>query len=205
MTEKEKIELLKPIMGSAKMATRAVEFLAGKVYVPSVEEISQEMRVPLRTAAKVRSSALLSGSYMMSAKSMRISSPAVAAAMVPELRFMLKEHLFVITMTGSYEVIGKHDISVGSTNRTIVDPKDVYSVALADRASKVIVFHNHPGNSLEPSPEDLKFTNRLANAGRVLGITLSDSIIVARSGFLSIYTTHPEAFEKSKELPKGEC
>lgn len=193
-TTSEKVTLLKSIMGSIKMAEKAVNYLATKSRVPEVDVIAAEMKVPKTTAAKVHSVALLSGCYMMSTDTAKVGSAKAAADMVPELKFLENEHLAVLTMTSNMEVLGKHFLTIGSSNRTIVDPKDVYTAALKDGASKVIVFHNHPGNSLEPSQEDLDFTARLSSAGRALGITLSDSIIVTKTGFTSIYNLYPETF-----------
>lgn len=190
----EKITLMKPIMGSAKVAERAVAYLATKSRVPDVETIVSEMNVPKSTAAKIRSAALLAACYLIGTTTVKVSSPKSAVDMVPELKYMENEHLVVLTMTGNYEVLGRHFLTVGSYNRTIVDPKDVYTAALKDGASRVIVFHNHPASSLEPSPDDLDFTGRLSRAGRALGITLSDSIIVTKTGFTSIYTEYPETF-----------
>ena len=194
LTIAEKVNLLKPILGSAKVAERAVAYLASKSRVPEVDTIADEMNVPKTTAAKVRSAALLSACYLVATNAVKVSSAKSAVDMVPELKYMENEHLVVLTMTGNYEVLGKHFLTVGSYNRTIVDPKDVYSAALKDGAAKVIVFHNHPASSLVPSPEDLDFTGRLSRAGRALGITLSDSIIVTKTGFTSIYTEYPETF-----------
>jgi DNA repair protein RadC len=70
-------------------------------------------------------------------------------------------------------------------DRTSVHPREVFADALADRASAIIVAHNHPAGSLEPSAADIDVTAQLKASGTVLGITLLDHIIFNRSGYFS--------------------
>lgn len=194
MTEKEKIELLKPIMGSAKMSARALEYLSRQVKLPEVGTIAEDMGVSDKVAAKVRSVALLASCYLLSTNTAKITSSSAAVELVPELKCMDKEHLVVITMTPNYEMLGKHVLTIGSSNRTIVDPRDIYGKAYHDGATCVVVFHNHPSGNLTPSREDIFFTTRLSMTGRDLGIKLCDSIIVAKTGFTSLRHYYPEIF-----------
>ncbi len=69
--------------------------------------------------------------------------------------------------------------------RHYADRKQVFADALADRASGIIVAHNHPAGSLEPSPADIESTRQLRSAGGVLGIPLLDHIIFNRTGYFS--------------------
>lgn len=57
--------------------------------------------------------------------------------------------------------------------------------ALSDRASEVIVAHNHPGGGLEPSPSDITITAHLKAEGVIVGIELLDHIIFKRTGYFS--------------------
>ena len=75
--------------------------------------------------------------------------------------------------------------STGLIDRTPVHPREVFADALADRASAVIVAHNHPAGSLEPSAEDVEVTAQLKAAGAVLGIALLDHMIFNRTGYFS--------------------
>jgi DNA repair protein RadC len=61
----------------------------------------------------------------------------------------------------------------------------VFAEALADRASAIVVAHNHPAGGLEPSPADIEVTKQLKAAGVVMGIALLDHIIFNRTGYFS--------------------
>jgi DNA repair protein RadC len=71
---------------------------------------------------------------------------------------------------------------------------DVFRTALLDHAAGVIGFHNHPSGELEPSPDDVELTRRLAAAGRVVGVTFLDHVIVAGARWLSLRSVRPEVF-----------
>ena len=62
----------------------------------------------------------------------------------------------------------------------------MFADAIADRAAAVILAHNHPSGSLEPSEEDLRLTRQLVEAGKILGIDVLDHIIVAKRGYVSL-------------------
>ena len=70
-------------------------------------------------------------------------------------------------------------------DRSPVHPREVFGDALADRASAIIVAHNHPSGSLEPSAFDVEITKQLKDAGTVLGISLLDHIIFNRTRYFS--------------------
>ena len=76
-------------------------------------------------------------------------------------------------------------VSIGLINRTIVHPREVYADAIVDRATAIIVCHNHPSGNLEPSDEDTAVTGQLKEAGEILGIKLLDHVIFAVSGYYS--------------------
>ena len=77
-------------------------------------------------------------------------------------------------------------MTIGTLTTSLVHPREVFADAIADRAASIIVAHNHPSGSLEASQADKDVTSRLMGAGRLLGITLNDHIIVTKTGFVSI-------------------
>lgn len=76
-------------------------------------------------------------------------------------------------------------MSIGLINRSPVHPREVFADALTDRASAVIVAHNHPSGGLEPSPSDIDVTAQIKAAGQIVGIVLLDHIIFNRTGYFS--------------------
>ncbi|MBB1579936.1 JAB domain-containing protein, partial [Candidatus Saccharibacteria bacterium] len=76
--------------------------------------------------------------------------------------------------------------TIGTLTASLVHPREVFADAIADRAASIIVAHNHPSGSLEVSQADEDVTSRLAEAGKLLGITLNDHIIVTKTDYKSL-------------------
>lgn len=74
---------------------------------------------------------------------------------------------------------------IGSLNASIVHPREVLKMAILSNAASIIVFHNHPSGSPEPSNEDLEVTKRLKAAGDIVGVELLDHLIIGEDSFLS--------------------
>ncbi|MDP2665442.1 MAG: JAB domain-containing protein, partial [bacterium] len=91
-----------------------------------------------------------------------------------------KEHFVALYLNARNELIHREDISIGTVNASIVHPRDVFAPALEHNATAVIVAHNHPSDNSEPSSEDLDVTARLKDAGKLLGITLVEHIIMTK-------------------------
>jgi len=97
-----------------------------------------------------------------------------------------QEHLLVLTLDVRQNLLGVDTVSVGTLDANLVHPREVYIVAIRRHAASIIIAHNHPSGELEPSENDVEVTKRLATAGKILGISLDDHIIVGRTGYLSL-------------------
>src|SRR5260370_511892 len=76
--------------------------------------------------------------------------------------------------------------SIGSLDRSLVHPREVFRPAIKDAAKAILLVHNHPSGDPTPSDEDFLLTKRLEEAGKTLGIQILDHIVVARTGCSSI-------------------
>jgi len=76
-------------------------------------------------------------------------------------------------------------VSIGLVDRSPVHPREVYADALSDRASAIIVAHNHSAGSVEPSASDVQITAQLKAAGEIVGVELLDHIIFNRADYFS--------------------
>jgi DNA repair protein RadC len=77
-------------------------------------------------------------------------------------------------------------VTVGLLDCNQVHPREVFADPLMDRAAAIIVAHNHPSGTLEPSAEDLALTRRLQKAGELLGIKVLDHLILGPGGYASM-------------------
>ncbi len=103
-----------------------------------------------------------------------------------DIRSHKKEHFIAFYLDTKHEEITRELISVGSLNETIVHPREVFEPAIRCLACSVIVVHNHPSGDTEPSKEDIALTHQLRDAGKILGITLLDHVIIYKNGYTSM-------------------
>ena len=118
-------------------------------------------------------------------KEPRSTTPADLLPHVRHYADRKQEHFLCASINGANEILNIRVISIGLIDRSPVHPREVFADALSDRASAVIVAHNHPSGGLEPSPSDIQVTEQLKAAGVVVGITLLDHIIFNRLGYYS--------------------
>ncbi len=91
-----------------------------------------------------------------------------------------------IYMNSKNRVLRLVDISKGGLEASVVQPREVFRIALEETATRVIVAHNHPSGDPEPSGEDIAITKALKRAGELLGIELLDHLIVGDGRYVSL-------------------
>ncbi|MBU0968671.1 MAG: DNA repair protein RadC [Proteobacteria bacterium] len=116
---------------------------------------------------------------------LKIRTPVDALPLIRHYGDRKQEHFLCISLNGAHEVITTRVVSVGLVNTTQVHPREVFADPITDRASAVILAHNHPSGNLTPSKEDLQITRQLKEAGETLGIAVLDHIIFSRQGHYS--------------------
>ena len=115
----------------------------------------------------------------------RIETPADLLPHVHHYADRKQEHFLCASINGANEILNIRVVSIGLIDRSPVHPREVFADALSDRASAIIVAHNHPSGGLEPSPSDIAVTAQLKAAGAIVGIELLDHIIFNRTGYYS--------------------
>jgi DNA repair protein RadC len=97
----------------------------------------------------------------------------------------LLEEFKVMLLNRHNKVLGVATISTGGLDKTVVDPKVVFAVALKAKASSIILAHNHPSGNINASMIDTQVTNKLKQGGRLLDINVSDHLIITKDGYYS--------------------
>ena len=115
-----------------------------------------------------------------------------------------REHFYILLLDSQKRTIAPASLSptafnliaVGDLNQTMVPIQNIFKAAIMTNAAALIGLHNHPSGSLTPSQADLSVTKRMVEAGRLIGIPVTDHIIVAGGSGLhtSIRNTNPELF-----------
>ena len=114
-----------------------------------------------------------------------ISTPKDAVAQLSELRHNKKEHFVVLYLNARNQLIHKETVSVGTLTANLVHPREVFEPALKHSAAQVVVAHNHPSGDPEPSEDDRVITQKLNEAGKMMGIDVMDHIIIAKNSHFS--------------------
>ena len=115
-----------------------------------------------------------------------IEQTAQAIAQLQDFKAQRKEHFLALYLNARHELIHKEIVSIGTANASMVHPRDVFAPAIIHNATAVIVAHNHPSGGATPSPEDRDVTHRLKEAGKLLGISVLEHIIITEYGYSTL-------------------
>lgn len=114
-----------------------------------------------------------------------ILSPREVWEQLKDIRESKKEHFVVFYLDTQNQEIKREVVSIGTLNSSLIHPREVFEPAIKHLASHIILAHNHPSGSLEPSSEDIFVTKRLCDSGKLLGIEILDHAIVTKTGYSS--------------------
>ena len=115
----------------------------------------------------------------------RVTNAADAYKLLYDYTGKDREHFITITLDGANRPIQTHLIHIGTLNQSLVHPREVFRPAISDNAAGIIIAHNHPSGTLEASRADDAITDRLRDAGKLLGIELLDHLIITPEGYYS--------------------
>ena len=104
---------------------------------------------------------------------------------VIELNTLPEERFYVASINVRGKVVGYFEISKGDISSSYAGAREVFRPAIMQNAASIIMFHNHPSDDCMPSSEDKKTTERLIEAGKILGIPVVDHIIVGGEKYFS--------------------
>jgi len=116
---------------------------------------------------------------------LKIKFPADVLPLIQHYADRKQEHFLCISINGANEIMSVRVVSIGLINKSHVHPREVFADVISERASAVIVAHNHPQGELKPSNEDIKITKQLKDAAKVLGLSLLDHVIFNTKGYYS--------------------
>lgn len=115
-----------------------------------------------------------------------MTSKDVALKYMEEMRHFDKENAFVLFLNTKMELLSQELLSVGTVNKSLISPRELFNMALKRNAVNVILLHNHPSGDPTPSDSDIEITRKLADASDVVGIKLIDHIIIGDRVYFSM-------------------
>ncbi len=110
---------------------------------------------------------------------------SVAEYYMEDMRHKEQEVLLLLMLDQKGRLLREKYIFKGTVNASMISPREIFLEALSSRAVQIILLHNHPSGDASPSKEDRNVTRRIQEAGRLLGITLTDHIIIGERTYVS--------------------
>lgn len=119
-----------------------------------------------------------------------VDDPSVAAsAVMMELGWAPVEKFAVLFLDIKHAIVGKKIISSGTATETLAHPREIFGAAMRAGASRVVVAHNHPSGSLDPSSDDLALTKRLLECAKFMDMPVLDHLIIGNGEYVSLRQT----------------
>jgi DNA repair protein RadC len=119
-------------------------------------------------------------------KPLTMRTASQVCAYLKDMQDLPKEYLRGLYLDSHYQLIHDEVVSIGTLTSNIIHPREVFRPALEYSASAVILAHNHPSGISKPSDADVTITRQIVEAGKILGISLLDHVIIAKNKFESV-------------------
>jgi len=186
------VELLSVLLGSGTrrigvldLSAKILRAFEGRLDRANVESLLAIRGIGRAKACQIAAAFELARRHLRKGHNV-VSRAEDAVPYLQGIRGRMQEHFVCLSLNGANEVLETRVVTVGLLDTNQVHPREVFADPIADRAAAILVAHNHPSGTLEPSPEDVALTKRLARAGELLGIRLLDHVIVTTDGFVSL-------------------
>jgi len=119
-------------------------------------------------------------------RSQLILSPEDVWQRCEDFRNSKKEYFVIFFLDTRNQEIKREIISIGTLNASLVHPREVFEPAIRHNVASIVLVHNHPTGDCSPSEDDIEVTNRLVEAGKLLGIKVRDHVVVSNDGWISL-------------------
>jgi DNA repair protein RadC len=117
----------------------------------------------------------------------QITSPADAAGLLRhEMDALDQEHLVVISLDAKNRVLSQETLYIGNVNTSIIRIAEIFRLAIRQNAPAIIISHNHPSGDPDPSPEDVRVTRQIVEAGKMLDIDVLDHLVIGHQRYVSL-------------------
>ncbi|MBW2272777.1 MAG: DNA repair protein RadC [Deltaproteobacteria bacterium] len=120
------------------------------------------------------------------------------------LRDARYECFLALLLDARHRVLSEVVVSQGTLTASLVHPREVFRIAVREAAAALLLIHNHPSGDPSPSREDRVVTERLVQAGRLLGIKVVDHVVVAEQGYFSFRESGAPELASEDASPQGE-
>jgi len=175
------------------LAGEVLKLLDRGTTVPDIEALIKIRGIGPTRAAQL-AAAMEFARRRMGGTGIKIREPSELLPLVRHYADRKQEHFLTTSLNGNNEIIATRVVSVGLVDRSVVHPREVFAEPITDRAAAIVIAHNHPNGSLNPSHQDEAVTRRLVKAGILLGIPVLDHLIFTHNDYYS--------FAESEAMPE---
>ncbi len=180
--------------GVLEMADRIIRDYGEKSILAEKDanKLSREMNIPIVKACQIVAVGELGRRVYERNQSgfSTIRNAKDAYDYLQDMRNLPKEHLRGLYLNSHNRVIRDEVISIGTINSNMIHPREVFRPAIESNAAAVVLAHNHPSGEATPSQEDIEITKQLVQAGKILGISLLDHVVITKDTFASIQASY---------------
>jgi DNA repair protein RadC len=163
--------------GLSGLAAASFEELAG------IKSVGRVKAIELKAAFELGKRLLVAAPHERPV----VKSPADAAnLLLMEMGPLEQEHLRTVIMDSKNHVLKVHTVYIGSVNTAVVRVGELFREAIRLNAAAIIVAHNHPSGDPTPSPEDVRVTHQIVEAGKLLNIDVLDHLVIGQQRWVSL-------------------
>ena len=173
-------ELIAVLLGSGTRNQHVMKLAAGvrrklesSEGVPALAELRQIEGLGLAKSCQIAAACEIAR-RRGPANRAKIADPESVLPLISFIAGKPQEYLVCVSLNGAGEVLGTRVVTIGLLNSTNIHPREVFADPIADRAANVILAHNHPSGSPNPSRRDVRVNERLVEAGDILGIPIDE-------------------------------
>jgi DNA repair protein RadC len=192
LTNKELLAvILSGEKGASDAAVNVLDTFDGHLihtFCASLEELTRIDSIGCKEAYKIKATFELTKriAAYCEVKNPKIDcKDSVVKLLAPHMMFLPREEFRVMLLDSKQKLIRVQTVSLGSLDKALVEPRDVFRPAITAGAASLVIVHNHPSGDPNPSEDDVLLTQELCMCGKILGITVLDHIIIGKQDHVS--------------------
>src|SRR3989304_6604029 len=169
------------------LAQKTIKKFGDNLLNATVDDLVQISGIGQAKALQIASVLALAGRLYdkQNAPDNLVLSAQDAISLVSDLKEKKQEHLVCLYLNARNALIKKEIISIGTLDKSIIHPREIFAPGLEMHAAAVILVNNHPSGDPSPSEQDKQVAKRIIEAGQLMGINVVDFLIVAKNGIYS--------------------
>lgn len=189
-------ELLEVLIGNGAAGTDvgSIARRVQKQLAKGTETFTYETLITIKGISTAHASKLLSALELARRHLVRDIQPLRSLddilARCDDMRSKQQEYFVCFSLDGGQRLIAQRTITIGTLDKVLAHPREVFADAIADRAAAVVLLHNHPSGDPKPSAKDIELTQQLVACGQLLGVPVRDHVIVTRTEHFSCRQHH---------------